>query len=169
MDSGNEEYVGQVVLGYKPPKVPRKLGAIESAFILPDVTYFFPDMLESKDIFASELSCADHAVSHPQAAITNITAATLLLQFCTAILTNNITFHKITFDAQCGSFNTTFNWPSKLSKYLMDISQGPTNKVEENIISISKVKETPTDKVIHSEVEHIAPEILLDAETLIEL
>jgi PRTRC genetic system ThiF family protein len=128
LDSGNEEFVGQVVLSHsyrygdngpqKSLSTSNTYGYQESyKFYLPDVTHFFPDMLESKEQFASEVSCAEHAISHPQAAITNATAATLLLQFCAAMLDGSISFHKVTFDAQRCSYNTVFNYESVLRSY----------------------------------------------------
>lgn len=110
LDSGNDEYNGQVCLGISGCK--RK--SVETGddgypvlrINLPDVTYYFPDMLLPSTKFASELSCAEHAVSNPQAAITNQTAANLLMQFSTSIVTRKIKASLVTFDAQTMIFST---------------------------------------------------------------
>jgi hypothetical protein len=65
LDSGNGEYSGQLVCGVRRNgrTVWKPVGAL------------YPDVLEETDKFPSELSCAEAAVSAPQAITANLTAA----------------------------------------------------------------------------------------------
>jgi len=113
LDSGNEEFHGQVccgVSGLRQTVAVKSIGDDKADAVLvtttPLVTEYFPDMLDSTEKFVSDLSCAEHALSTPQAAITNQTAANLLMQFTTAIVTDNIRASMVTFDVQSQVFST---------------------------------------------------------------
>lgn len=162
LDSGNEEFVGQVVLAHKGPDE----DYTDTTFRLPDVTHFFPDMLESEDIFASKVSCAEHAVSHPQAAVTNVTAATILLQFLAAVLDGEVRFHKVTFDAQNASYNTTFNYERFITKYneLPDTlapETPPVSKhIEPAVISVAEAVTIDPEFILATAApQHLNPEV----------
>lgn len=157
LDSGNEEYVGQVVLSTNNSGN-SSMGTMCNTFRfkLPDVTYFFPDMLESKEEFASKLSCADHAISHPQAAITNVTASTILLQFVAACLSGSIDFHKVTFDAQRGIFNTTLNYKLKIIGYGNTASARLNSRIKDIILDkIAGDARQPTDPLPVATINNI--------------
>ena len=76
IDSGNGEFSGQVVCGV------RKNG---HTWFKP-IGGVHPEVLKSKDLFPSELSCADAAVSDPQSIAANITAATAIVDMLYNIL-----------------------------------------------------------------------------------
>ena len=81
IDSGNEEYTGQVVCGV------RRGGKT----YFPPVGTVYPDVLEEIDKFPTELSCAEASVSAPQSIAANITAATAVV---------DSTVRKVTFSTQ---------------------------------------------------------------------
>ena len=66
IDSGNSEFAGQVVCGV------RKNGRT----LYKPVAGIYPEILEDTDKFPSELSCAEAALSSPQAITANLVAAT---------------------------------------------------------------------------------------------
>lgn len=116
IDSGNEEYAGQVVIGYNIRQNPytdqqlQQYGATKPyAYYLPCATDCFPDIMNDTETkFVTELSCAERAISHPQSIATNMTAANVIFNFCNtllnsgpgAILTNNV----VTFNSKTNSF-----------------------------------------------------------------
>ena len=76
IDSGNGEFSGQVVCGF------RRAGRT----MLPPVGVLYPDVLEETDKFPSELSCAEQSVSAPQAITANLTAAATVVNMIFNIL-----------------------------------------------------------------------------------
>lgn len=69
VDSGNDEWSGQVILGAKG----------SGKEVLPPVGYYYPDILDDREsLFPSEESCSDRAVSSPQNIATNVLAGTLV-------------------------------------------------------------------------------------------
>lgn len=127
LDSGNEEFAGQVVMGIKvsggtkvKPAV-RQLNGIKDGetweqmlylYNLPDVCLHYPEMLETKEKFTTELSCAERAVSNPQAADANVEAATILYQFISNCFRGVLEYNKVTFNTLKGNRRTFFNVPS---------------------------------------------------------
>ncbi|NSW84465.1 MAG: ThiF family adenylyltransferase [Syntrophothermus sp.] len=90
LDSGCDEWTGQVVCGIKK----------DGQTILPPVTEVYPDMLADKDtIFKSEESCSQRVVSAPQNIATNIMAGTIAFQYLNNILT----------DGKLETYMTTFS------------------------------------------------------------
>lgn len=89
IDCGNEDMTGQVVLSAHIPSWDVRTIATSGKFPIPDVFQLYPDLYTklAKDKFASELSCAELAVSSPQHGFVNLTAATLALNFIYGILT----------------------------------------------------------------------------------
>ena len=69
IDSGNGEFSGQVVCGVRR----------NSRTMYKPVGAFYPDVLEDADKFPTELSCAEAAVSSPQAITANVTAAAIIV------------------------------------------------------------------------------------------
>jgi len=76
IDSGNGEYTGQVVCGMRR----------NSRTYYPPIGTVYPDVLEDKDKFPTELSCAEASVSAPQSMAANITAATAVVDMVYNIL-----------------------------------------------------------------------------------
>ena len=79
IDSGNGEFTGQVVCGYK------RKGEV----VLPPVGELYPDMLEvnaEEDKFRSEQSCGAVIVSSPQNMMANVMAATVIMGFVNDIV-----------------------------------------------------------------------------------
>lgn len=68
IDSGNDEFTGQVVCGVKENGI----------VVAPSVIDIYPDALEEGDKFPSELSCAERSVSAPQSIAANIFASTAI-------------------------------------------------------------------------------------------
>lgn len=76
IDSGNGEYSGQIVCGI------RRGGRT----YYPPIGQVHPEVFEDEDLFPSELSCADAAVSAPQTIVANLTAATSIVNLVYNIL-----------------------------------------------------------------------------------
>lgn len=90
IDSGNEESAGQVVCGFSPSEsvyygtirpVAGGGGSMAGQFSVPCAMELYPDLLSAESKFNSELSCAERAASAPQNMQTNVTAATLIMNF----------------------------------------------------------------------------------------
>jgi PRTRC genetic system ThiF family protein len=125
VDAGNEENYGQVVCGYLPPlsgknrinKVnPYKCGGEKciGEFSLPCSTELYPNLLENSDKFNSQISCAERALSAPQNMQTNITAATLVMNYVNKILHNEvIKSHSVEFNID-NNFTTRLNTTQNL-------------------------------------------------------
>jgi len=111
LDAGNEEWAGQVVLGYNAQRDFQEGNRDKHVFNLPSVADIYPEILEATDKLPTELSCAERAVSNPQNIFTNQLAATLMMGFANTILTSNegLTQHAIAFNSQNMSFTTTLN------------------------------------------------------------
>lgn len=116
LDAGNEEWAGQVVLGYNAGGAkPQKGEAKPHLFDIPSVADIFPEILEATDKLPTELSCAERAVSNPQNIFTNMTAANLMMGFANTILTANaadgrgLKQHCVIFNSETLSQTTTFN------------------------------------------------------------
>ena len=128
IDSGNEEFGGQVVCGYNYSHAGRRLirqvGQDINArmrhqrdmmkgkfFDLPCVTEVYPEIGLRKDVkFNSELSCAERAESAPQNIIVNSMAAQLVMMFVRKILTGEeITSHCVTYSIKTMNTRTMFN------------------------------------------------------------
>lgn len=94
IDSGNEETAGQVVCGFCPSessyyntlKPARNQANKMGQFSVPCAMEVYPDLLNAESKFNSELSCAERAVSAPQNMQTNVTAATLIMNFAQKII-----------------------------------------------------------------------------------
>lgn len=106
IDSGNDEWSGQVVMGAKG----------RNHIILPPIGYYHPDILEDKDtLFPSELSCEDIAVSSPQNIATNITAATIVFNIINQLFfADGTTVYGATFNAKTSQ--TRALWVEELYK-----------------------------------------------------
>jgi len=94
IDSGNDEWSGQVIMGAKGRK----------KIMLPPIGYYYPDILEDTDtLFPSEESCQDIAVSSPQNIATNITAATIIFTVLNQLFWSGGTeTYGATFNAKTG-------------------------------------------------------------------
>ena len=91
VDSGNGEFTGQVVCGV------RRKG---KTYYKP-VGEVYPDVLEDRDKFPTELSCAEVSVSAPQSIAANIMAATAVISYIYNILVlGNIEVKKVTFSTK---------------------------------------------------------------------
>lgn len=147
LDAGNEEWAGQVVIGYNAGKDVEKGNKAPHLFNLPAVTQMFPEILEGGDKLPHEMSCAERAVSNPQNIQTNQTAANLLMGFCNTILTANaregegLKSHAVVFNIQAPSFATTLN----KHRFLVKPVEEP--KAEEKAVEVEvEVKKTPKKK-----------------------
>ncbi|MHB1126307.1 MAG: ThiF family adenylyltransferase [Bacillota bacterium] len=91
VDSGNDEWTGQVVLGLRT----------SGNTVLPPVGYYYPDILEDKDsIFPTEESCTERVVSSPQNIATNVLAGTLVFTLFNQLFGGDgITTYGATFNA----------------------------------------------------------------------
>lgn len=125
IDSGNEERAGQVVCGYAPPSrgsyVSEKVKpdaasqVMSGEFSLPSVVEIYPELLEEESRFNSELSCAERAISAPQNMQTNVTAATLIMNFVQKIVDGlPLKSHAIEFSID-NAFTTKLNTVDNVS------------------------------------------------------
>jgi PRTRC genetic system ThiF family protein len=123
IDSGNEEKNGQVICGYKiyqyssgTSRLNVKNKCLNGEFSLPTVIELYPEILQSKEKFNSELSCAERAISSPQNMQTNVTAATLVLNYVQKILFREpIRSHGVEFNID-NVFSIKHNTKENLSK-----------------------------------------------------
>jgi PRTRC genetic system ThiF family protein len=124
IDAGNEETAGQVICGFAPSSRSYNCVNAQSSykngiFSMPSVFDLYPDMIDESK-FNSELSCAERAQSAPQNMLTNVTAATLIMNFVQKIIYgSNITNHGIEFSID-NVFNTKTNITENLSKVGQD-------------------------------------------------
>ena len=119
LDAGNEQYSGQVVLGYNHPyeiRRPREgMGQLPSDYFLPSVVDLYPDIFEDTEaVFNSELSCAARAVSAPQSINANLTAANIMMNFVATMLTcgdnDGIRTHQVRFNTKNSVITTELNY-----------------------------------------------------------
>lgn len=90
IDSGNDEWSGQVIMGVKG----------EEKIVLPPVGYYYPDILQDNDSLFPTESCEENAVSSPQNISTNITAATIMFNMINQLLHDGTEMYGATFDAR---------------------------------------------------------------------
>ncbi len=147
VDSGNEEFAGQVVLGVKKPNgsfmsqhqvttVGEGQDAITYTtynFNLPTVADLYPDILTSEEKFTTALSCAERAVSNPQAADTNVEAANVIYQMVSNCLRGRIDYHHVTFNVLKGNRRTEYNTRDMLEKYKVNFSYYDEAKSRETV------------------------------------
>lgn len=111
IDSGNEESAGQVVCGHVPGT-----HQATSDFCLPSVFEVFPDLMEDESGFNSQLSCAERAQSAPQNMQTNVTAATIIMNFVQKIMRQGqLKSHAVDFSID-NAFATRLNTKENLIK-----------------------------------------------------
>jgi PRTRC genetic system ThiF family protein len=121
IDSGNEERSGQVVCGYKPYEYrydslkfnpfgkPVVQSKANGDFSLPCAVEVYPELLHLDDKFSSEVSCADRSASAPQNMQTNVTAATIIMNFVQKLATgDDLKSHCVEFNIN-NAFNTKLN------------------------------------------------------------
>lgn len=83
IDSGNSEFHGQIVIGYK----------YKGTIVLNPAAHFYPDLLEVDNIedeYKSLQSCGDTIVSSPQNIMANIMAATIITGYINNIVTSSV-------------------------------------------------------------------------------
>ncbi len=106
LDVGNNEFIGQAVLGYNV--VSRMKNAAPEKpypFYCPPVTERYPDIVTDHNAkFNSELSCDEMAVSAPQSIMTNIMAASCVMMMITPLLTTEkgLSFTEVAFNTKTG-------------------------------------------------------------------
>lgn len=101
IDSGNEEYNGQVVVGYN---------GHQKTTYLPCVADLYPDIIDDKDTkFISEMSCAERAIHHPQCIATNIVAANVIFNMTNQLMNSHnmgpFKVGAVTFNTRTNGFN----------------------------------------------------------------
>lgn len=108
VDSGNEHFTGQVVVGYKSDrKVSETPFAEPTMFHMPSIIEVFPDILSTESRFNSEISCDEMAVDNIQNIAANITAATQLFIQLNILIGDNaeqgyLTTHMVEFNSKSG-------------------------------------------------------------------
>lgn len=90
LDSGNEEFTGQITMGYRSSKnIQSVADGANEMFRLPAITDIHPEILDvNRDelLFNSEESCVDNAVANIQNISANITAANILFNFSNMLI-----------------------------------------------------------------------------------
>lgn len=159
LSSGNEEWAGQVVVGYNAGKQPDKALKTPQFFDLPSVADLYPEILDGTDKLPTEMSCAERAVSNPQNIQTNQTAANLLMGFANTILTANhqegegLKSYQVIFNVQAPSFNTTLN---KYSNLLIETPKAEATDKEEARTAVA-VKTVAVPEAAQKEKEGALP------------
>jgi len=125
IDSGNEERGGQVVCGYNTGSRPlMRTHKDHGLFCLPSASEVYPELMEGEARFNSELSCAERAASAPQNMMTNVTAATLVMNYAQkVILQEPIASHGTVFNIG-NVYRTLHNLGENLSKVHPDRLSG---------------------------------------------
>lgn len=93
IDSGNAEYTGQVICGVKA----------DGKIIYEPASSLYPDLTEAepKDLFPSEMSCADRNASSPQSITANLMAAIAITSYLYNILVyGELRTESVEFSAQ---------------------------------------------------------------------
>ncbi len=91
IDSGNEEFAGQVVCGVK----------MNGRVLSKPVAKIYPDILKDTEKFPSELSCAERSVSAPQTIATNVFASTAIVSMLYYLLIEgNLKTNRIAFSSR---------------------------------------------------------------------
>ncbi|MBO8160582.1 MAG: ThiF family adenylyltransferase [Thermosipho sp. (in: Bacteria)] len=91
LDVGNEEYVGQLIVGFK----------LDGRQILKPVGDVFPEVLNDDSKFKSEESCAERSYHAPQNVATNIQSALAAFSVLNSLLTNNeILVSRVNYNSQ---------------------------------------------------------------------
>ena len=76
----------------------------------------YPNLLKTDDQFNSQVSCAERALSAPQNMQTNITAATIIMNYANKIINNEeLRSHCVEFSIN-NVFSTKLNTSENLSK-----------------------------------------------------
>jgi len=112
IDSGNEEYFGQVVLGYNTVYNITEEQSDPRPFYCPPVGVRYPDILNDKETKSvDEMSCAERAVSAPQSMSANITAANCIINMLTILMltSSGIRFSELLFNIHNGSVVAKYN------------------------------------------------------------
>lgn len=117
VDAGNEQFSGQVVIGFNSKKKLAESDRHPHMYHLPAVTEVFPEVLTKESQFNSEISCDDRAVENIQNIGANIMSATQQFVMLNALLGDSeeqglLTNYMVEFDARSGSCitqSTTFN------------------------------------------------------------
>ena len=114
VDSGNTEYAGQVVATssymYKIEGSTRR--TLRTLDLCPDIVEIKRDLLDPAnwDKFASELSCEEAAIHHPQTMAANTTAANICMNMLFAFLfgsEDRLDYNMVTFASNKNVFRTT--------------------------------------------------------------
>lgn len=122
IDCGNEERAGQVICGYAPPSrgsycsvKSNPTSGTAGEFSLPCVAECYPEIMNGDNKFNSALSCAERAASAPQNMQTNVTAATIALNYIQKLLIGEgLKSHGVEFSID-NSFTTKLNTVENLS------------------------------------------------------
>lgn len=122
-DAGNDQFSGQVVVGYNSPD---RLGENDRGnrmFALPSITQVFPEIIAAESLFNSEVSCDDLSVENIQNISANLTAANTLFCHLNTLLGDNdseglLTTFLSEFNARTGLVVNTAITPSNVNKYL---------------------------------------------------
>jgi PRTRC genetic system ThiF family protein len=148
IDSGNEEYFGQVVLGYGRDykgcnKFSGRTRNDSTEFYLPPVGVRYPSILsDTKSKFASEESCAERAISAPQSIMANITAANCILNMMIKIIQDSwIDYSELRFDTLTGEVRTVYNTMEELFPKPPDLSKVDMGQILANL-AFSEANET---------------------------
>lgn len=151
LDAGNEEWAGQVAVGYNAGREVDMDNKKPHLFDLPAAPDLFPEILEATDKLPHEQSCAERAVSNPQNIQTNQTAANLMMSFANTILTGKseegegLKAHCVKFNAQVPSFDTVLN----KARYILPkpVEEAPKAEVEvETVKAVAPAKKKRATK-----------------------
>lgn len=117
LDLGNDEFVGQVVLGFNADPMTGANDIKQGVFKLPSIVEFYPEIRNSNDQFKSEVSCAEHAVANIQNIGANVMCSTLAFLMFNQLMTGSITHYAVRFDAKSGMTEVFSNTYTNLERY----------------------------------------------------
>lgn len=156
LDAGNEEWGGQVSLGYnyhhKAAKLHESKGGQLQYFALPCVAELFPEILEATDKLPHEMSCAERAVSAPQNIFTNQLAATLMLGFVNIIINadrekgDGLKYHSVAFNSRTCNFTTRLNTLENLQFEQLE----KPKEVAPEVVGVKAVKDIVIEEAVET-------------------
>ena len=117
IDSGNDEFTGQVVCGVRQSK----------HTTYKPVCSLYPELLKDEDKFPSELSCAERTISAPQSVTANLFASMAMVAFLYDILIcGELKTRYVTFSSKHIGMRAELVKPRKKSKKGKEKKNGKT-------------------------------------------
>jgi PRTRC genetic system ThiF family protein len=138
IDSGNEEYHGQVVLGASVGRhmESRPIEHIPYTFSLPTICQRYPSIMEAKEQ-TKKVSCAERAIADPQTAQANMMAANIIMSVIYQIfdITKGLSYSEIRFNTSTCTMLPIYNTPKVMHEIGMNVVP---SSISQNDVDVTK-------------------------------